>query len=229
MAVTAEFLVVLDIDSTLINEEGLDELAGFLGPSVAREVAQITDQAMAGQLDFAESLKRRVALLRGVSTDALSAVSARLTLTDGASELVESIHRDGGRVVAVSGGFHEMVDKLAQDLGLDAWRANRLEVSDGLLTGDLTGPIVDAQAKADFLQEMASRWGIPPQRTMAVGDGANDVEMFRVAGTSVAFCGKPIAVQHATVSIDERDLRLVLPAIGSTEVSAPSPDPRRRG
>ena len=226
---TAGFLVVLDIDSTLINEEGLDELAGSLGPEVAREVERITDQAMAGQLDFAQSLRRRVALLRGVSADTLPTVSARLTLTDGASELVESIHREGGRVVAVSGGFHELVDNLARNLGLDDWRANRLEVTDGLLTGGLAGPIVDAQAKADFLQEMASRWGISPQHTVAVGDGANDVEMFRVAGTSVAFCGKPIAIQHATVSINERDLRLVLPAIGRIEASAPSPNPRPRG
>lgn len=226
---TAAFLVVLDIDSTLINEEGLDELAASLGPDVAQQVAQITDLAMAGQLDFSESLRRRVALLRGVSVDVLPAIAARLTLTRGAPELVEAIHREGGRVVAVSGGFHELVDNLAEGLGLDAWRANRLEVTDGILTGGLKGPIVDAQAKADFLKEMASRWEIAPQKTVAIGDGANDVEMFRVAATSVAFCGKPIAVQHASLTIDKRDLRLVLPAITRGSTSAPSPDPRRRG
>ena len=207
---TNRVLVVLDIDSTLINEEGLDLLATKAGSDVAAAVAAITDRAMAGELDFAHSLIERVSLLAGQPATLLQEVAERLTLTDGATDLIDSVHQAGGIVGAVSGGFHELVDSLASRIGLDHWLANRFEVSDGLLTGFVSGPIVDAKAKADFLTRWAEHYAISPSHTIAVGDGANDIAMFAAAGVSVSFCGKPVANKEASVCIDERDLARVL-------------------
>jgi phosphoserine phosphatase len=211
--VTHRVLVVLDIDSTLINEEGLDLLAERAGSDVASAVSAITDQAMAGELDFADSLARRVSLLAGQPVSLLHDVAQRLTLTTGARELIDSIHRGGGIVGAVSGGFHELVDSLASRIGLDHWLANRFEVAEGLLTGRVVGDIVDAQAKATFLTHWAEHYAIPRAHTIAVGDGANDLAMFATAGVSVSFCGKPVASQHAAVRIEHRDLRRVLDCV----------------
>jgi phosphoserine phosphatase len=208
--VTNRVLVVLDIDSTLINEEGLDLVAKRAGSDVASAVAAITDQAMAGELDFAESLVRRVSLLRGQPVSLLDQVSRSLTLTEGATTLIDRVHQVGGVVCAVSGGFHELVDPLASRIGLDHWLANRFDVVDGVLTGRVLGDIVDAQAKATFLTHWADYYAIPQTQTIAVGDGANDVDMFAVAGVSVSFCGKPVANQKATVCIEQRDLARVL-------------------
>ena len=207
---TNRVLVVLDIDSTLINEEGLDLLATRAGSDVAAAVVAITDRAMAGELDFAQSLIERVSLLAGQPATLLQEVAERLTLTDGATDLIDSVHQAGGIVGAVSGGFHELVDSLASRIGLDHWLANRFEVSDGLLTGFVSGPIVDAKAKADFLTRWAEHYSISPSHTIAVGDGANDIAMFAAAGVSVSFCGKPVANKEASVCIDERDLARVL-------------------
>ena len=207
---TNRVLVVLDIDSTLINEEGLDLVAERAGSDVASAVAAITDRAMAGELDFAESLVRRVSLLDGQPASLLDEVSRSLTLTEGATTLIDRVHQVGGIVCAVSGGFHELVDPLASRIGLDHWLANRFEVVDGVLTGRVAGNIVDAQAKATFLTHWADYYGIPQAHTIAVGDGANDVDMFAVAGVSVSFCGKPVANQRATVCIEDRDLARVL-------------------
>jgi phosphoserine phosphatase len=209
-SVTNRVLVVLDIDSTLINEEGLDRVAERAGSDVALAVSRITDQAMSGQLDFAESLRKRVSLLEGQPVTLLHDVAQSLTLTEGATALIDSVHQAGGVVGAVSGGFHELVDPLASRIGLDHWLANRFEVADGLLTGRVVGDIVDAQAKATFLTHWADHYGIPRAHTIAVGDGANDVAMFAAAGVSVAFCGKPVANQQATVCVEQRDLARVL-------------------
>jgi phosphoserine phosphatase len=208
--VTNRVLVVLDIDSTLINEEGLDLVAERAGSDVASAVAAITDQAMAGKLDFSESLVKRVSLLEGQPASLLDDVAQRLTLTEGATALIDAVHQAGGIVGAVSGGFHELVDPLAKRIGLDHWLANRFEVVDGLLTGRVLGDIVDAQAKATFLTHWAEHYDIPHPRTVAVGDGANDVAMFAVAGVSVSFCGKPVANQQAKVCVEQRDLARVL-------------------
>ncbi len=207
---TNRVLVVLDIDSTLINEEGLDLLAGHAGSDIASAVASITDQAMAGELDFADSLVKRVALLEGQPVSLLQQVAQTLTLTDGATALIDAIHDAGGLVGAVSGGFHELVDPLASRIGLDHWLANRFEVHGGRLTGRVIGDIVDAHAKATFLTHWADHYGIPQAHTIAVGDGANDVAMFAAAGVSVSFCGKPVANEQATVCIEQRDLARVL-------------------
>ena len=207
---TGRVLIVFDIDSTLINEEGLDLLAATAGPNIAGQVEAITHRAMAGELDFAESLRQRVALLEGQPVSLLAAVAERLTLTPGAAELIDAVHRAGGIVGAVSGGFHELVDPLAGRIGLDHWLANRFEHDGERLTGRVTGEVVDAEAKAAFVTRWANHYGISLANTLAIGDGANDVAMFEVAGLSVSFCGKPIADQRATVCIGERNLARVL-------------------
>lgn len=205
-------LVVLDVDSTLIENEVIELLAAQAGSFDI--VADVTARAMRGEIDFAESLRQRVATLRGLTTSHLAAVSEQIEVTRGVPELVRVVHENGGHVGVVSGGFHEILDPLATSLGLDFWRANRLEVSDGQLTGRVTGPIVDALAKADALREWARQLGLTLEHTVAVGDGANDLEMMRISGLSIAFDAKPIVVEHADVSIVERDLSRVLDYMG---------------
>jgi phosphoserine phosphatase len=206
----ASLLVVLDVDSTLANEEGIDEIAKEAGPEIQERVAQITARAMEGELDFAQSLTERVRALEGLRLDALDVVSSRVTATFGAQELVDEVHRRGGRVCAVSGGFHELVDPLASRLGLDDWRANRLGHAYGSLSGKLEGPIVDAEAKKSWLLYWAKKWSVPPTHIVAVGDGANDLVMMSEAAVSVAFVAKPIVRERALVSIDERNLSRVI-------------------
>jgi len=209
-------LVVLDVDSTLSNEEGIDEIAALAGPEIRERVADITARAMAGELDFAESLQQRVRALRGLSVELIEQASAQVTATHGAKQLVDAVHRAGGVVCAVSGGFHELVDPLAQKLGLDDWAANRLESAEGILTGQLDGPLIDQHQKAWWLRHWAQRWGVPAENTVAIGDGANDLEMMRIAGLSIGFAPKDIVRAHATHSIDQRDLGLALPILGLT-------------
>jgi phosphoserine phosphatase len=225
--VTGRILVVFDIDSTLINEEGLDMVAAHMGPDVAARVADITHRAMAGELDFAESLIQRVALLEGCPTALLAEVAASLTLSPGALELIDEVHRRGGLVGAVSGGFHELVDGLAEEACLDHWLANRFETSGDTLTGRLVGDIVDAESKADFLTHWATHYGIPQANTVAIGDGANDVLMFDAAGLSVSFCGRSVANERADICLAERNLAHViehLPGGGSVTHSESTVD-----
>lgn len=208
----ARFLVVLDVDSTLINEEAIELIADEAGSGA--EVTRITERAMAGELDFADSLAERVATLAGLPVDRLARAASRISVTNGAHELIDAVQTSGGAVAVVSGGFHELLDPIAADLGLDAHRANRLEAVDARLTGRTTGAVIDAAAKADALREWAERFGVPLTRTIAIGDGANDLEMMRVAQLSVAFCAKPVVREQAHVSVDQRDLSAVLPLIG---------------
>lgn len=203
-------LVILDVDSTLTRDEGIDLLAGLVSPDIAAEVAAITAAAMRGELDFEDSLRRRVAALAGVGLDAVAEATNQITLTDGAHELVSTLQAQGHLVGAVSGGFHQMIDTLAEELGLDFHRANTLEVSNGLLTGSLVGDIIDAQAKASTLVHWASSHSIDMANTVAVGDGGNDVEMLGQAGVGIAFMAKPVAKAAADVVIDVPDLREVL-------------------
>lgn len=205
-------LVVLDVDSTLIEDEAIELLAAEAGSLV--EVAAVTDRAMRGELDFAESLRSRVATLAGLPDTVHAAVGARIRLTSGAERLVEGLHAAGHVVAVVSGGFHELLDPLAERLGLDRWRANRLESADGRLTGRVTGPVIDARAKRDAVEEWSRELGIPLDRVVAVGDGANDLEMMAVAGLSVAFDAKPAVRHRADVCIDRRDLAQVLALLG---------------
>jgi phosphoserine phosphatase len=208
----ARFLVVLDVDSTLIENEVIELLAAAAGS--LDEVAEITFRAMNGELDFEESLRSRVATLSGLSESVFADVAPQIRVTDGVPEMVAGIHAAGGWATVVSGGFHEVLDPVAAHLGLDRWRANRLEIVDGVLTGGLVGPIIDARAKADALNEWAAELGVPLRQTVAVGDGANDLTMMAIAGLAVGFDAKAPVRDLANVLIDERDLSLVLPLLG---------------
>lgn len=206
------YLVVLDVDSTLIENEAIELLAAEAGS--LELVAAVTERAMRGELDFAESLRERVATLAGLPVSVFDTVRSQITVSAGANELITTVHEHGGKVGVVSGGFHELLDPLAKQLGLDFWRANRLEVLDGHLTGLVLGDIVDAQAKADSLQAWALETGAPLQQTVAIGDGANDLKMMAVAGLGIAFCAKPIVAEQADASITVRDLSIALDLIG---------------
>jgi phosphoserine phosphatase len=206
------FLVVLDADSTLIEDEVIELLADAAGSLTL--VAEVTEQAMHGEIDFTESLRLRVQTLAGLSTDVFAEVGRLVRPTPGVQELIDGLHAHGSRVGVVSGGFHEVLDPLAAVFGLDHWRANRLEVADGRLTGGLVGPIIDAAAKAAALREWADLEGVALPQTVAVGDGANDLTMMRVAGLGIAFNAKPIVKAQADVAVDARDLSQVLPMLG---------------
>ncbi|MEV1129592.1 phosphoserine phosphatase SerB [Agromyces sp. NPDC049794] len=205
-------LVVLDADSTLIREEAIELLADAAGG--LELVAAVTERAMRGELDFAASLRERVATLEGLDVAAFERVRLQMTPTPGVQELIDGVHAAGGHVGVVSGGFHELLDPLATRLGLDFCRANRLEVAGGRLTGRVDGPIVDAHAKATSLDEWAEASGIRHDRTVAVGDGANDLEMLGRAALGVAFCAKPVVRERADVAIDRPDLSQVLALLG---------------
>ena len=208
----ARFLVVLDVDSTLIEQEVIELLAEEAG-SLER-VAAITARAMSGELDFSRSLVERVATLTGLDATALERASARVELTRGVERLVAGIHAASGVVAVVSGGFHELLDPIAAQLGLDAHRANRLEIAEGRLTGRTTGAIIDASAKRDALLEWAHQFDVPMSRTVAIGDGANDLGMMQAAALSIAFDAKPVVREAAHLSLPERDLSAVLAVLG---------------
>lgn len=212
MTALARFLVVLDADSTLIEDEVIELLADAAGSRSL--VADLTDRAMRGELDFSESLRARVKTLAGLSTSVFTEVARLIRPTQGVHELINGLHAHGSRVGVVSGGFHELLDPLAATMGLDHWRANRLEVDGGRLTGGLVGPIIDAAAKAGALREWAAAEGIALPQTVAVGDGANDLEMMGVAGLAIAFNAKPLVRSEADLVIDLCDLSQVLPVLG---------------
>jgi len=202
---------LFDFDSTLINEEVIDCLAAKAG--VTEEVSGITSSAMAGEIDFSESLIRRVSLLSGLSVTALDEVRASITLTKGAEELISDLQARGDLVAVVSGGFTEVISPKLDTLKISRYRANSLEIIDGKLSGKVQGKIIDRQAKAEFLREIASSSGIPISDTVAIGDGANDIDMIQTAGIGVAFCAKPALIEVADRVINTRDLREVLKVI----------------
>ena len=204
-------LFVFDMDSTLINEEVIDLLAVKSGKGA--EVATITESAMRGELDFATSLKKRVALLAGLANSVIDEVRAELTLTPGVQELFSAIHRNGGLIAVVSGGFHNVIDPLLKDLGVDFILANTLETTEAGLTGRISGRLIDGEVKAEFLRETAAHRNIDLSRTVAVGDGANDRAMVTTAGIGVAFCAKPSLVECAETVISERDLSVLIPLL----------------
>jgi phosphoserine phosphatase len=209
---TKRFLVVLDVDSTLIENEAIELIAAEAGS--LELVAAVTERAMRGELDFAQSLRERVATLAGLPDSVFDKVRTQIRVTQGAQELIAKVKAHGGHVGVVSGGFHELLDPLAESLGLDFWKANRLEIEDGKLTGKVLGNIVDAQTKADTLSEWAQLTNTPLSQTVAIGDGANDLNMMRVAGIGIAFCAKPIVQEQANVALNERDLSKALEIIG---------------
>ncbi|WP_434811547.1 phosphoserine phosphatase SerB [Microbacterium sp. bgisy189] len=207
----ARFLVVFDADSTLIRNEVIELIADEAGRGA--EVAAATEAAMRGEVDFATSLRSRVEALAGVPVSAFERVRSRIEPTPGVRELIEAIHARGGVAAVVSGGFHEILDTVAPDLGIDVWRANRLAVAGGILTGVVDGPIVDAEGKAAALREWAGANGVPIARTIAIGDGANDLRMMAAAGLGIAFNAKPAVRAQADVVIGPIDLAEVIPLL----------------
>ncbi|MBK5237860.1 MAG: phosphoserine phosphatase SerB [Actinomycetales bacterium] len=205
-------LVVLDVDSTLIENEVIELLAAEAGS--LELVVRVTERAMRGELDFAQSLRERVATLEGLPDSVFDVVRSRIRVTRGVPELIAGVKAAGGHVGVVSGGFHELLDPLAADLGLDFWRANRLEVVDGQLTGRVVGEIIDGAAKATALTAWALETNTSLNDTVAIGDGANDLAMMAVAGLSIAFCAKPIVQKQANVALNDRDMAKALEIIG---------------
>lgn len=197
-------LLVMDVDSTLIMEEGIDLLGEEAG--VGEAVATITERAMRGELDFEEALRERVALLKGLPASVFDKIMENIHFTPGAVELVKELKVRGYKVAIVSGGFHETVDRLANQLELDYVRANHLEVIDGVLTGQVLGEIVTKDTKKACLETWAAENGLSLSQTVAMGDGANDLPMIQTAGVGVAFCAKPIVQEQAPYQINEKDL-----------------------
>ncbi|MDM8085992.1 phosphoserine phosphatase SerB [Cellulomonas cellasea] len=195
-------LVVMDVDSTLITAEVIELLAARAGSLDA--VADITDRAMRGEIDFAASLHQRVATLAGLSTSVFGDVLAEVELTPGAVELVAELDARGWPVALVSGGFVEVVEPLAASLGITRFRANGLEAHDGVLTGQVRGPVIDRAAKAIALREFAAEAGIPLEQTIAIGDGANDLDMLDQAGFGIAFNAKPLVCGQADAVVRGR-------------------------
>ncbi|MBL0888071.1 phosphoserine phosphatase SerB [Myceligenerans indicum] len=195
-------LIVSDVDSTFFRQEVIELIADHAG--TRQEVAAVTERAMRGELDFAGSLRERVATLAGVPAGALDKVRDAVELTPGAAELVAACQQRGWAFGLVSGGFEEIVRPIAEDLGIRLVRANRLEVSGGVLTGRTVGPVVDRAAKAATLREWAAAEGVPLEATVAVGDGANDLDMIAAAGVGVAFRAKPVVRDQAPFAVDGR-------------------------
>jgi len=202
-------LLVMDMDSTLITIECIDEIADMQG--LKSEVAAITEAAMRGELDFAESLQRRVALLKGLDESALARVfEQRLELNLGAHSMLHAMKQAGLRTVLVSGGFTYFTERLEHELELDVSHANRLEVIEGKLTGRVLGNIVDAQAKKSTVIEQSAELGVPASAAIVIGDGANDLAMMSVAGLSIAFRAKPVVQAQAKVALNYSGLDGVL-------------------
>jgi phosphoserine phosphatase len=210
----AKRLIVFDVDSTLIQGEVIELLAARVGAQDA--VAAITEQAMRGELDFTASLQQRVATLAGLAAEVLDEVAAQLELTPGARTTLRTLRRLGYHIGVVSGGFRQIIEPLAHELMLDFVAANELEIIDGKLTGRLVGPIIDRQGKAKALRDFANQAGVPLEQTVAVGDGANDIDMLAAAGLGVAFNAKPALREVADASLSYPYLDTVLFLLGVT-------------
>lgn len=215
-------IVLLDMDSTLIQEEVIDLIAEKFG--VGPKVIAITDRAMRGEIDFSTSLKERVALLVGADVNILNEVKNEITLTPGARTLIRTLHRLGHKVGVVSGGFLDVIEPLLNELNIDFYRANKLEVKDGKLTGAITGEIIDREAKANALRDFAEREGVGLAQTIAIGDGANDLGMLEIAGLGIAFNAKPAVRAAADSSINSPYLDSVLYLMGITRDEIESAD-----
>jgi phosphoserine phosphatase len=209
---SAKRLVMLDMDSTLIVQEVIDLLAAKAG--VAEEVSAITQKAMAGEMDFAQSLQARVSLLAGLNESMLSEVRSEITLTQGAEKLIQTLHLKGHKVGVVSGGFIDVIEPILKELKIDFYRANKLQILNGELTGKLEGEIIDRTAKLKALVEFAKNEGVQMSQTVAIGDGANDLDMIESAGLGVAFNAKPKVAAAAATTISGSDLSAVLLLMG---------------
>ena len=210
----AKKLVVMDVDSTLIQQEVIELLGAKAGKGA--EIIAITESAMRGELDFAESLRARVALLSGLPESVLTQVQSEITLTPGARTLIRTLHKLGHHVALVSGGFEPVIAPLMSELGIEHMRANNLEIIDGSLTGKLIGPIIDRAGKAQALREFAAMHSIELEQTIAIGDGANDLDMITLAGMGIAFNAKPAVKAAADSSVSAPYLDSVLYLLGIT-------------
>ena len=203
-----KYLLVLDVDSTMIEQEVIELLADRVG--LRDQVKLLTDQAMAGEIDFREALLQRVELLKGLSAEVFQDILAEIKITKGVPELVSSIQQSNGMVGAISGGFTQVLEPLAHSLGLDFYIANNLEEIDGLITGKISGEIVDAEMKAKTLLLWAKQNGFEVADTVAIGDGANDVPMLKASGFGVAFRPKDVLRPHADLIIEGNSLAPVI-------------------
>ena len=208
---TINGLCVLDVDGTLIEEEVID----LLGKEAEceEEVALLTAQAMRGELDFEASLKSRVSLLKGLSINVFDKIYHDLHLSKKAAKFIEVLQENQIEVGLVSGGFTTIVERLAKDLGISLFTANQLEIRDDHLTGNLIGPIISREVKEATLVRWAEELEVPFDRTIAIGDGANDLKMLKRAGLGVAFCAKDIVNKEINIQVDERDFGKVLEMI----------------
>ena len=194
-------LMVSDMDSTLISIETIDEVAREVG--LSQEISLITEKAMQGHLDFSESFKKRLSILKGVRTESFNAVyENKLKLNSGASELVNFFKSTNVKTALVSGGINYFAEKVKDQLGIDTYRANDVEINNETLTGKVFGNIVDAKAKAKYIEELCVLYELKPNQVIAIGDGANDLEMMKLAGLSVAFHGKPILKKKCDIQIN---------------------------
>ena len=205
-------IIMLDMDSTLIEQEVINLLGAAAGQSIAIEA--ITHKAMAGDLDFKAALIERVALLKGMDQNILNQVRDQITLTKGAKKLIDELHQQGHKVGVVSGGFIEVIEPILKSLSIDFYRANKLKISDGLLTGEIEGPLIDSHAKRIALEQFAKQEKVPLEQTVAIGDGANDLEMIKAAGLGIAFNAKPKVAAAADTTISNQDLSTVLLLMG---------------
>jgi phosphoserine phosphatase len=213
-------LIVMDVDSTLVQGEVIEMLAAHAGCEA--QVARVTESAMRGEIDFEESLRARVALLEGVPASALDEVYDDIVLAPGARTLVRTLRRLGYRFAIVSGGFSQVTDRLAADLGIHFSRANELEIADGRLTGRIVGPVVDRAGKAAALREFAAEIGVPEEAVIAIGDGANDLDMLNAAGLGIAYNAKPLVRDAAdtAVNVPYLDTIMYLLGISREEIEA---------
>ena len=204
-------LCVLDVDGTLIEEEVID----LLGKEAdcEEEVALLTSQAMKGKLDFESSLKKRVSLLKGLSIEVFDKIYHELHLSKNAVQFIETLQENQIEVGLVSGGFTSIVERLTKDLGLSLYTANQLEIRDGHLTGNLIGPVISREVKEETLVRWADELEVPIERTIAIGDGANDLKMLKKSGIGIAFCAKDIVKKQINLHVDDRDLLKALDKI----------------
>lgn len=207
----ARGLCVLDVDGTLIEEEVID----LLGKEAdcEEEVALLTAQAMKGELDFESSLRKRVSLLKGLSIEAFDKIYHELHLSKNAEQFIETLQENQIEVGLVSGGFTTIVERLAKDLGISLFVANQLEIRDGCLTGNLVGQVISREVKEETLVRWADELEVPIERTIAIGDGANDLKMLKKSGTGIAFCAKDIVKKQINLQVDDRDLLKALDKI----------------